>query len=361
MLVVATAKRGWIGIDVGTRAIKLAQVERAPHGLRLVDAIVIPRTTTTSSDGPDGTAPATCREEVRAALAMSSRFSGRTAACTLSMHWCQAKTLKVPVEDGTADRTLIARKMESAGYAEHVDFDFWRTDVVEDGDARPTDGVIALAVSRRNAAQLAADVSRCGLDCRALDGVPMALTRAVGMVSAADYGRPVAAVDWGFGEATLCAISGHTPAYVRRLRGCGFGSVLQAVGGALGLHVDELETLVSTSPNGRSAADHAARQELQRAIPDLARLPLRTVVDELRRTLTFLKNQLPALAPERIWVFGAGAIWRQAGEFLGSRVDLPVATWRLCDAGIGSVPGLSPPEEILAPAVTLSALAWSSP
>jgi len=336
-------------VDVGTRTVKLAQLERAADRLRLVDAAVVPRTTSAAG----------CREEVRAALSLATRLAGRTAACTMSMHWCQAKPLRIPAGAAAQQRSVVAGELDCLGCLEEHEYDFWKTGVEAKASEPQVQSVIALAVPQSRAVEVAGDVLRSGLDCRLLDGMPLALARAAHVSCASDDCQPAAALDWGFAEATFCTLSGPTPTFVRRLRGCGFGSILQPLGSQLGLQLDEVESLLL---QGYSAAGEGqgVGREVHETIAELAAPPLRAMVDELQRTLAFLGNQLPEVLPEKIWLFGAGAVWNHAAEFLASRIDRPVENWRLSTAGIEKTAELPFPEEVLAPAVSLSALAWSS-
>ncbi len=356
---VATAKRGWIGVDIGTRALKLAQVEQAGGRLRLVSAAVLPRTN--AGDDSQAAPPNAfgCREDLRAALSLERRFAGRRTACTMSMHWCQAKTLAIPVGTGDGARSVIANELSCLGCGDDYVFDFWRTGMESTATETHVEKMIALAVPRRSATEFAGDISRNGLDCRVLDVLPLALARAVQMAATPDDDRPIAAIDLGFSEATFCTISGRTPIFVRRLRHCGFGAVLQAVSSKLGLDLDEVESLLLDGRYGADAPGHAVGKELHGMVSELAARPLRAMADELERTLTFLRHQLPAALPQQIWLFGAGAIWNGAVEFLAATIGRPVEPWRFRSAGIENDPGLPFPDEVLGPAVSLSTLAWS--
>lgn len=358
---VATTRRGWIGVDVGTRALKLAQVEQAGGGLRLVGAAVLPRTGAGSD--PDAAQPTACgcREDLDAALSLERRFAGSRTACTMSMHWCQAKTLAIPPGAGDGARSLITDELRCLGCGGDYVFDFWRTGIESTATETHLENMIALAVPRSSATELAGDLARCGLECRVLDALPLAVARAVRMAATSDEDRPVAAFDWGFAEATFCTISGRTPIFVRRLRNGGFGAVLQKAASKLGLDLDEIESLLLDGRRGAGAPGHALGEQLHGAISELAAQPLRAVADELERTFTFLRHQLIAALPEQIWLFGAGALWNGAVEFLASHAGRPVEPWRFRSAGIENAVDVPFPDEVLGPAVSLSALAWSQP
>jgi hypothetical protein len=80
---------GWIGVDVGTHTVKLAQAVRDGAGARLHRAAVIQRPTSWSSEEALALEqPMTSYAEIRAALECGE-FVGRNAICSLPMNVCQ--------------------------------------------------------------------------------------------------------------------------------------------------------------------------------------------------------------------------------------------------------------------------------
>lgn len=354
---VASARRGWIGVDIGTRSVKLVQLERAAAGVRLVEAMAIPRRT-----GPDGSSTAVgdipgAREEIAVGLALGRRFSGRAAACTVSMRWCQARPLRIPAGDPAQQRTCVAQELSAicADWADGYEFDHWSTDPDDCDEAAPLRNVIAFSMLRRLATGVGEDLTRAGLHCHALDGLPLALTRMVRLAEAPEADRPVAAVDWGFSDATFCAISHGRPIFVRRLRACGFSAVLQSVATGLGLSVDEAELLLA---GGSVRQSGSVAVEFARLLPEISPRPLNTMIEELHRTLKFFQHQFGRGFPQRIWLFGAGAAWKEASGFLSSRINLPVEIWRPEASRIQMPQNVALPGEILAPAIAMSSIAW---
>ena len=105
------SKLGWIGVDLGTHTVKLAQAVRTPDGVRLRHAAVIQR----PSPWPEGDAlavdePDSSWPEIRAALECGG-FRGRNAACVLPMNVCELRGLKVPQGDVHERRAMIASEL----------------------------------------------------------------------------------------------------------------------------------------------------------------------------------------------------------------------------------------------------------
>ena len=192
---------------------KLAQVERAVSGLRLSEALVIQRRMPISSDDGEEPPPVTSEEEIRTALSLGKEFSGRKAACTLSMCLCDLRTLEVPLSKEAEQRSIIAAELSSTygnGQGDRA-FDFWQTDAPGDEPAQGSENVAVLSASQQWVAQVADDLSKAGFRCQALDGLPLVLARVVQMSSASRSRKPVSALDWGFASATFCVVIDGRP------------------------------------------------------------------------------------------------------------------------------------------------------
>ena len=61
--------KGWIGVDLGTHTVKLAQVERRGGGVQLVDALILRRQDPWNADDDTGVSSA---DEIRAALSLDT-------------------------------------------------------------------------------------------------------------------------------------------------------------------------------------------------------------------------------------------------------------------------------------------------
>ena len=103
---------GWIGVDLGTHTVKLAQAVRTPTGSRLRHAAVIQRPGPWSGRGLAGARASRIRRwpEICAALECGG-FRGRNAACLLPMNVCELRGLKVPQGDDHERRAMIASEL----------------------------------------------------------------------------------------------------------------------------------------------------------------------------------------------------------------------------------------------------------
>ena len=148
---------GWIGVDVGTHTVKLAQAVRTPSGVRLHRAAVIQRTSDWSGD--DALArdqPSSSQAEIRAALECGG-FSGRDAVCVPPMNVCQLRGLNVPPGSDQERRTIIGDELgeEWAERRGQMEFDFWELEAGKADKSTDVFNVNVLATSRPWVLQLA--------------------------------------------------------------------------------------------------------------------------------------------------------------------------------------------------------------
>ena len=167
---------GWIGVDIGTRTVKLAQAVRSADGVRLYQSAVVQRSTPWSDDDGLGLgAPDQSTAEIRAALECG-QFVGRSAACLLPMNACELRGLNVPQGSDRERRAMIANELAEdwSTRSAAMEFDYWELNV--DRETTTVDGfnINILAVARPWIARVAQDCQQSRLDCWALDGGPPA-------------------------------------------------------------------------------------------------------------------------------------------------------------------------------------------
>jgi type IV pilus assembly protein PilM len=351
---------GWIGVDIGTRSVKLAQAVRSPDGVRLHKTAIVQRPTPwPDEDGLGLDEPDQSLAEIRAALECSD-FAGRSAACLLPMNCCELRGLNVPQGDERERRAMIANEL-AEDWAERpaaMEFDYW--ELAADRDAPTVDGfnINVLAVSRPWITRVAADCQKAGLDCWAVDGSPLATARAVGLAANLRGTARALAIDWGFSNVTLSIVGGDRALYVRRIQNCGFHNCLESIRQALGISLDQAQHLAATAGVALPSAEVAGQAEIQAAITAAIADTFDALVDQIRRTLQFVDVQRRHLRPTSVWLLGGGASVRNIGPHLATALDMPISIWGLASestAGAGRRDGHT---ALFAGAIGLSALAW---
>jgi type IV pilus assembly protein PilM len=340
---------GWIGVDIGAGAIKLAQLDRRGNHWHLSKTALVPwaepgrLTVQTVANGR-------LAHLVRQAISSCGFFQGSQAACVLSPAAGELMTLEVPAAPEPELREMIGQELaahrdgahEGASDAtgDELEFDYWNA---HPSVATSDQGFIALnvlGIRRDLAEQTGAELYRAGLTLRELDGTPFTLARALSLATGAlatgslekgDEPRTgvMAMLDWGHTGAMFAVIADGQPIFARTLRNCGCMGISQAVAAALSLSNAEAWHLLSTCGVPSEAGRGSTQHELQEFVADLLRGPIDDILAELSKTLAFLKHQAPDLAPQQVWLAGGGATVRNMAEHLEAGLGVAVRNWRL--------------------------------
>lgn len=311
------AKQGWIGFDLGERAIKVVQLNRSGGRLRLESVAVCQR-------GSDS-----LLDDLRSARALSDGVRGSQAAATLSLQ-----------------ATCIEPTDQQAGLAADRCGDAW--------SAGPESHYTLSTPAERIEAAVEG-LAQLGLNCRVIDGPPLALARVLQLSPAYQPDRLLGALDWGESTATFLAAKNGRAVYVRQLKAAGFSEVREKVGEALGM---------SPTNAGRVIARHGATSTPAaspeaRLVGDAIRSTLRPLADELRRTFEHLGGKLKSKPPETTYLLGAAGTVHGLPELIGEQLQQPFHAWTAAGlerpARVGETPDC-----LLAQAIALSALAWEA-
>lgn len=352
-------RKGWIGVDLGATAVKLAQLECDAAGVRLCASAVVQRdAVATAAEGGDHPLhPLWTSREIRAALALEPRFRGRTSACVLSLNHTGVRMLSLPPGSDAERRSMIANQLLDAVGASIADceFDYW----LAGEDAAEEDTVGAVYLPRRTATDTARRISQTGLNCEVLDGLPLVLARAVQWFVA--EGETAAVVDWGRTQALLAVVRDGRPLFARVLRDCGYQRMLDAVADRLELSHHDVQRLLSLyGVAGPAVTADGDEAELALLLSQFVAEPLLAMEQELARTLNHLQLHRQRMLPHRIFLCGGGATIRRIDALLSIRLDLPVEAWRLSRGITAECAVPFETEPLLAGAAALSALAWTT-
>lgn len=311
--------RGLIGLDLGTRFIKAAQVRPTMGGWKVAAVHSIP----VSVQG--GLSASTIKDGViRKTLAgiplKSSGFSGRRTVLGLPNELAEPRSLELPAGDEFELASMIEQEMTT--YAS-PQTDFWTCDVIR-SDEGDVFRVNAIEVAPEVLNCCADDLTKVGLDCEVIDALPFALSRAVKYVDRDLHKGPVAALDWGAGQPSLVVLNEDGPVFTRSLRDCGLGSGIDQIQSQLG--IDELECAqLRTTCGVRHAGNVTSRvsEKIGRILADC----MDELLDQLQRTLAFVGQR--GIKPRRIWMFGCGATIAGMDQALASQLDIGVRSWQL--------------------------------
>ena len=349
-------KNGLIGIELGTHALKLAQLERAGGKVRIAASAVLRRRETLQGG------PRWSGDEISAALALHPGFSGRRVACVLPMQLADLSALDVPPGKYSDRWAIVSYELSSMfpGEQRPRQFDFWETDPGVATHTATAQNVNVLSVSEDLVARLIGCLSEAGLTCEVMDGLPFALARATSLAYPGRRAVPRGAVEWGFTSGTFCVVLDGRPHFTRHLRNCGLSSTVDAVSRALGLSETEaMQLLAEYGLPGQGGGDGRCR-EIQTVLAEVTAHSFGEMVDELNKTLSYVEMQYPAMLPEELCLFGDGAGVKNVASLLSEKVGRPVSPWRLHGYTINGCDTRQNSQERLGVAAALSALAWNS-
>lgn len=340
---VRSRSTGWIGVDIGAGAVKLAQLDRRENRWNLSRTAFVPWSNPSQAQLGRLT-PATISNGrlaalVQQALSSCGFFRGRPAAGVLSPSAGELLTLEVPSAPEPELRDMIGQELVAQrdgtgeGAIDDLEFDYWQA---HPSAATSDQGFMALnvlGIRRDLSEQAGAELASAGLDLRELDGTPFTLARALSLAAGDEPpSDAVAMLDWGHAGAMLAVIVDGQPIFSRTLRDCGCVRLSQAAAAALSLSDAEAWHLLSTCGVPSEAGRGSTGQDLQEFMADLLRGPVDEILAELNKTLEFLKHQAPELAPHQVWLCGGGATVRNIAEHLEAGLGVTVRNWRLASA-----------------------------
>jgi len=341
-------KKGWIGVDVGTSTVKVVQLHRHNDRLQIAAKAIVPRRepwqTLSSSD------PLSSTNELQAAAALLGDFKGRRTAATLSMALCDVHRIESLVSSSSRQAAAIRQTIEMAtqNSADNWQYDCWSPKSLQEGSG----GTNVLTALRTWTDQLCEDIAQLGWSCQLIDGLPLAMARAVRLVHPNSSGAPLAAIDLGYGAATFCTVVEGAATYVRSLKDCGFQRLLRVISEELNVTTGEAQRLFQE--HGIAADPGSPLSDTAEILQELSDNYLSELVQEISRTLAHQKGQRQSVVPEQIYLLGGGATVKGLATQLTRTLQTNVEVWRFGDEPSGD----ALPTCLLGPAIALSALAW---
>ncbi|MCH2114016.1 MAG: pilus assembly protein PilM [Pirellulales bacterium] len=347
-------KTGWIGIDIGTSSVKVVQLVRRHNRLQIAAQAIVPRREPWPIEELSSAQPESSGDQLQAAASLLGDFQGRMAAATLSMALCDFHRTDQPVGTGPSREATLRQSVQMATQSsvEHWQYDCWSASPEQDA---PGDTNVLTAL-RTWTDMLCTDIAQLGWSCQLIDGLPLAMARAVQLVQPNASGAAVAALDLGYSEATLCTVMDGRADYVRSLKDCGFQRLLGAVSTELNVTYEEAQRLLQE--HGITAEQGSKLSDTGEILQELSEEFLRSLVAEISRTLAHLKGHRKSVVPDCIYLLGGGATVKGLAADLSRILKTNFLVWQFgkdisTNSHVDTLPAC-----LLAPAIALSALAW---
>ena len=339
-------RQGWLGVDIGTTAVKTAQVRRRRDGWEVLHTQLFAVT--------EGGDPLTTAEAAVGAVFGPRRpWINPPAACVMTSR-PDLRSVDIPVR--SAHDALREVSQQIAATTGDVALVTWpSTWEAHDANTVPYH---VIAMSERAAVNVGKSVMSGKAACEVLEALPFTLARLV-RIGGHDTPHVIAIVDWAAENPIFVLVRDGQPFFTRLLRQCSFGDLVRAVCDGLGLEVDEGWSLLSRmGSRGRRKSDAS---ELAKTVHQLTQATRQRFVDEINRTLAFLRSESGELVPEQLWLVGGGASLPHVVAQIRDATKISTAIWRLrtgSDAGSAATP--SSPDPLFATAISLSALPFVS-
>ena len=322
--------RRLIGLDIGTNAVTIAEVTAGnPPRLDMFAQVALPRDAMREGEVADEAAVTDAVARLRTEVGLK----------------------KVPVRVGIASPRVVVRQVEmpvmtrdelmsalqfQAGDLipipiEDAVLDFAILGVptpTPDSGAEPTMQVLLVAAYEATVTRLVSAVEAGGLEVGAVDLIPLALTRALARPVAAmahATGGSVAVdesvgaegiVSFGGGVTAIAVHENGVPQFVRVL-GSGGRELTDAIATDLGVPAETAEALK------RALANPAPDEMVARARTSVDR-PLSVLLDEVRSSIDYYRNQPGSAQLRRVVVTGGSAQLPGLPERLSALVGVPV-------------------------------------
>ena len=324
-------KPGWIGIDIGTGSIKLAQVQQTASGWKLLSHRRIPMSVNTheasETEEEDSSLVPAVVNALKQEPALFSLFSGRKAACLLPMSNVDYQSLKLPEGSAAELHSMIQQELEQQNGSEPKEFVFWRDNFGRDLEEGMTQTSV-ISAPQADVLAISKYLLRSACDCEVMDVLPFALSRAVTMTMGNSATESVAAFEWGTSTPLLTIIKDGVPIFSRVFRNCGFSKLTQLLQDGMGLNLQEsLHMLkVYRSPETQVSVE---MNSMCHAIADKIISPLKQLSKEFEKTFDYIKQQRRDLIPQQVCLFGTGTALCDVENVIAEMTGIPATVWAL--------------------------------
>lgn len=313
-------KRGLVGLDIGTSAVRAAEVSIGSGSATLhrFGQVALPDGAVRDGEIADPTAVTAAVKKLWQTVKFKSRkvaigvANQRVVVRQVDLPWMPEKEMRKSLFFLVGD--LIPMPVEQAV----LDFGSWED--LTDAEGRRMARVLLVAANKEMVMTAVDAVSRAGLEPVMVDLTPFAMMRSLGGAGSAvgldTEGEAI--VDVGADVTNIVVHAGGFPRFVRVLM-LGGRDITDALAERLGvdLQAAEITKLGLNLPTTSTSADsHPGSRALERAAGQW--------IDELRQSLDYYSAQPQSLRLRRIVLTGGGARLDGLAQRLATAIRLPV-------------------------------------
>lgn len=354
---------GWIGIDIGTWAVRLTQVQRRGGGWHVAAKHLHvwpnPLDAEAICDGDVATLNTNLKSFVDDFRRRRNLFKGRSAAVSLPAELVPLRRMQLPQGPPDQIRAMVTQELLDDGIdSQRVPFGIWSQPA--DGDD-PMVSVTAVVAPEAITNCVVDAMHRCGLDLAVIDVPACCLARATELSreqnqTCGDW----IAIDLGNHSTSVILCRDGIPLHARLIRDQGLADCIEPLAGFLGVNCDDaFELLTITGVDNMSKNPTLNPSLASRWVDDVMAAPLASLTDQLKTTIGYFSSKRVSDDPLPIRLCGGGAAIGGLPEWLSQRLGMAVHRWSLPGSisGVGGQNAFSP----WAGATALSTLAWTTP
>ncbi len=306
-----------IGLDVGTNAVTVAEIATgSPPRLTAFGQVALPRDAVRDGEVADENAVVEAIRRLRTEVG----FRKAPVRVGLATPRLIVRQVEMPVmsrEDLAGALRFQAQDLIPIPLDEAV-LDFTILDTYTPTgapDDEPVMRVLIAAVQQQTVMRLVDAVERAGLPVESVDLVPLALIRALGATVSDNGPGAEGIVSIGGGVTCVVVHEAGTPRFVRVLASGG-RSLTDAIASTLELPGETAESLKRQIGSVDDEVVNQARVAIER--------PLGVLLDEIRSSLDYYRNQPGATRLLRVQLTGGGAQLTGVRDRLGTLLGVPV-------------------------------------
>jgi type IV pilus assembly protein PilM len=299
-----------VGLDIGTRAVRVADVEPNPRPiLRTFGHVDLPPGAVRDGEVVDTDAVAEAIRQLWREVGLRQR----TARVGVASERVVVRTIEVPA---LPDEELAgALRFQAQDYVpmpiEEAVLDFHVLERVTGVDGEPVARILLAAAHRETVGALLGAVKSAGITASGVDLLPLALIRGL-RPAPGEPGSAEAIVSVGAGVTTVVVHQAGIPRLVR-IVAVGGDAVTEAVSRAAGATPEEAE---------------AAKRDLagsgDPAMPAAVEAGLSEITGPIHGSLDYYLNQPDAAPLEKVLLTGGGSLTAGLAESLATSLGLPV-------------------------------------
>lgn len=325
----ATTGRTPIGIDVGERLIKAAQLARSAGEWHLEAAAAIPRSESSS-------VPTNAEVRRLCDLLGQRGFKGNSIVLSIPGDKLLTGILELPPRSSKAPIDQIARsELARMHKCDGPEFEMACWDLPAPARAANSTFVMAVGCKYEDAVSLLDLFEGEGFDVQCLGTYAAAVARACEPLLTDVFGDG-AILDIGWTASRLILLHAGVMVYERKLHHGGLMTLARSLGAQLSLSQDEAENLLwALGLSGEDAA-HDSPREVRDQVRDATMTHFQDVVKEMRIPFSYLANQYPDAGVQRVFLVGGGAGVRGLKTYLASTTELQV--WPVLPTDLANCP-----------------------